>query len=352
MSWLYEPESGAHDLDESDVRIRPNPKGNKPRTKQRPDTSAAPTGMILGVDLGRYRVLLDDEGRVVDATMGKEMRKAGAVVGDRVALAGDLSETVGALARVVRVEPRTSLLRRSADDSDQVERVIVANATQMLIVTAIANPEPRTRLIDRYLAAAFDAGLQPILCITKVDLADPSEFLAHFDGLSIPVILNRSDEPSIDKLRELLSNQVTVAVGHSGVGKSTLVNAVAPEAARATGVVNEVTGRGRHTSSSVRAIRLPEDFGDAWIIDTPGVRSFGLGHVKAENILKSFEDLYAVIETCPRDCSHLVDAPDCSLDQLMQNAVDAGTPDTNFTRRVDSLRRLMASISSAGKLDE
>ena len=352
MSWLYEPESGAHDLDESDVRIRPNPKGNKPRTKQRPDTSDAPTGMILGVDLGRYRVLLDGEGRVVDATMGKEMRKAGAVVGDRVALAGDLSETVGALARVVRVEPRTSLLRRSADDSDQVERVIVANATQMLIVTAIANPEPRTRLIDRYLAAAFDAGLQPILCITKVDLADPSEFLAHFDGLSIPVILNRSDEPSIDKLRELLSNQVTVAVGHSGVGKSTLVNAVAPKAARATGVVNEVTGRGRHTSSSVRAIRLPEDFGDAWIIDTPGVRSFGLGHVKAENILKSFEDLYEVIKTCPRDCSHLIDSPDCSLDQHIKESAEAGNPDLNFTRRVDSLRRLMASISTAGKLDE
>lgn len=352
MSWLYEPESGAHDLDESDVRIRPNPKGNKPRTKQRPEHKDAPTGMVLGVDLGRYRVLLDGEARVIDATMGKEMRKAGAVVGDRVALAGDLSETVGALARVVRVEPRTSLLRRSADDSDQVERVIVANATQMLIVTAIANPEPRTRLIDRYLAAAFDAGLIPILCITKTDLADPAEFLAHFDGLSIDVVLNRSDEPSVDKLRSLLRNQMTVAVGHSGVGKSTLVNALAPDADRATGIVNEVTGRGRHTSSSVRAIRLPESFGDAWVIDTPGVRSFGLGHVKTENILKSFEDLYSVIETCPRDCSHLADAPDCALDAHIHDAAQAGHPDEKFAKRVDSLRRLMASISSAGKLDE
>jgi len=345
LSWLYEPESGKNDLDESDVRIRPNPKGNKPRTKIRPEHKDAPLGFVVGVDLGRYRVLLDGENRIVDATMGKEMRKAGAVVGDRVALAGDLSETIGALARVVRVEPRTSLLRRSADDSDQVERVIVANATQMLIVTAIANPEPRTRLIDRYLAAAFDAGLKPILCITKVDLADPNDFLANFDGLSIPVILTRSDEPSLEELQRVLANEITVAVGHSGVGKSTLVNALVPEALRATGVVNEVTGRGRHTSSSARAIKLVSDFGSGWIIDTPGVRSFGLGHVNPENILKSFEDLFAVIETCPRDCSHTSEAPDCALDE----AIEAGTINA---ARVDSLRRLMTSIASAGKLDE
>ena len=332
MSWLYEPEPGKHDLDESDIRFRPNPKGNKPRTKNRPDYKNAPIGMVTGVDKGRYHVLL--EGRTLNATMGKELRKDGAVVGDRVALAGDVSETAGALARIVRVEPRTSLLRRSADDSDLVERVIVANATQMAIVVAIANPEPRTRLVDRYLAAAYDAGLKPILIITKTDLASTTEFLQNFDSLSIPVIETRSDEPRLDELHALLEGNTTVMVGHSGVGKSTLVNALVPGTFRATGHVNEVTGRGRHTSSSARAISL----GDGWIIDTPGVRSFGLGHVKPENLLKSFEDLDEVAASCPRDCSHLADSPDCELDA----AIEAGKVSAS---RVDSLRRLMASLA-------
>ncbi|MEY4639666.1 MAG: hypothetical protein RLY13_664 [Actinomycetota bacterium] len=346
MSWLYEPDPGQNDLDESDVRVRPNPKGNKPRTKKRPEYSEALIGLVLGVDVGRYRVLLENEDRIINATMGKELRKTGAVVGDRVALAGDTSETEGALARVVRIEPRTSLLRRSADDSDQVERVIVANATQMVIVVAIANPEPRTRLIDRYLAAAYDAGLKPILVITKTDLANPDDFLANFEGLSIPVVLNRSDKPALPQLRELLSGQTSVFVGHSGVGKSTLVNSLAPHAMRATGGVNVVTGRGRHTSSSVRAIKLDGSFKGGWIIDTPGVRSFGLGHVKLENLLRSFEDLWQVIETCPRDCSHAADSPDCALDE----AVALGNLGTSGAARVDSLRRLIQSI--ANKLDE
>jgi len=341
LSWLYEPGDSGHDLDETDVRVRPNPKGNKPRTKIRPEHKAAPVGMVLGVDLGRYRILLADEGRMVDATLAKELRKQGPVVGDRVALAGDVSETVGALARVVRIEPRTTLLRRSADDTDQVERVIVANADQMLIVVAIANPEPRTRLIDRYIAAAYDAGIRPILCITKTDLENPDAFLEHFAGLEIPVILNRSDAPSLTALHSVLDGKSTVVVGHSGVGKSTLVNALVPGAGRATGVVNMVTGRGRHTSTSVKAIALDGDTGTTgWIIDTPGVRSFGLGHVKFENLLASFEDLGRVAAGCPRGCTHQADSPDCELDA----AIDAGTLGTHGAARVDSLRRLMGGL--------
>lgn len=334
MSWLYEPEDARHDFDESDFRARPNPKGNKPRTKNRPDHKNAIIGFVIGVDLGRYRVLLSDD-RVINATLAKELRKDGVAVGDNVALAGDTSDTVGALARIVRIEPRATLLRRSADDSDQFERVIVANATQMLIVVAAANPEPRPRLIDRYLAAAFDAGLHPILCITKTDLADPSEFLKNFEGLDLEVIQTSIESPKLEELRKALAGEITVTVGHSGVGKSTLVNQLVPEAARATGHVNQVTGRGRHTSTSAKAIAIEDGF----IIDTPGVRSFGLGHVQLANLIKSFKDLYAVIEHCPRDCSHLADAPDCALD----DAVNEGTIAAS---RVESLRRLMTSLKT------
>jgi ribosome biogenesis GTPase len=337
LSWLYEPEPSDHDLDETDVRVRPNPKGNKPRTKIRPDHEDAALGLLVGVDKNRYQVILLDSDTPVNATLAKELRKDGPAVGDIVALNGDVTGEEGALARIVRIEPRKTLLRRSADDTDQVERVIVANATQLLIVIAAANPEPRTRLVDRYLAAALDAGLKPMICVTKTDLQDPTEFLANFAGLSIPVVQTRSDDFDLEQLHDLLAGEVTVLVGHSGVGKSTLVNAIAPSANRSVGVVNDVTGRGRHTSTSVRAIEID----DGWIIDTPGIRSFGLGHIDPKNLLKSFEDLWETIRSCPRGCTHLADSPDCALDE----AIASGALGQQGASRVDSLRRLMTSLN-------
>jgi ribosome biogenesis GTPase len=219
-----------------------------------------------------------------------------------------------------------------------VERIIVANADQMLIVVAVANPEPRPRLVDRYLVAAFDAGIAPILVLTKTDLADPTPFLANFAGLDLTIIESRSDAPPLAELRAALDGHTTVAVGHSGVGKSTLVNALVPDANRATGRVNDVTGRGRHTSSSTISYRL----GSGWIVDTPGVRSFGLGHVDPHNILRSFTDLAELAENCPRGCTHLPDAPDCAIIE----AVEAGELGDIGRQRLDSFQRLIATLGS------
>lgn len=337
MSWLTDDDDDDawSEYDETDARVRPNPKGNRPRSKQRPDYADAVPGRVLGVDRGRYRVWLEGEGgHTLTAARARELGRGSIVTGDLVDLVGDVSGDEGTLARIVRIRPRTTLLRRSADDTDAVERVIVANADQMLIVVAAANPEPRPRLVDRYLVAAYDAGIHPILCVTKTDLADPTPFLDQFDGLDLEVVRSGSGEVPVDELTRLLDGHTTVAVGHSGVGKSTLVNALVPEANRATGDVNAVTGRGRHTSSSTVSYRIGET---GWIVDTPGVRSFGLGHVDPSSILRGFADLAAIAEDCPRGCTHLPDSPDCELVEAAQRGDIA-------PGRLDSLQRLLATL--------
>jgi len=264
----------------------------------------------------------------------RELGRGSIVVGDRVSLAGDVSGRPDTLARVVRVRPRTSVLRRSADDDDPTERVIVANADQLVIVTALADPEPRPRLIDRFLIAAFDAGLEPLLCLTKGDLAAPDELIAIYEPLGIRwITLSRPFGGQLDELGALLADRISVLVGHSGVGKSTLVNALLPDADRAVGSVSPVTGRGRHTSSSAVALQLPAG---GWIIDTPGLRSFGLGHIAADKVVSAFEEFADAIEGCPPGCSHL--EAGCCLDEWV---AEHGGPAA--AARLDSLRRLLRS---------
>ena len=322
---------------EDDVRIRPG-KGSRPRTRNRPAHADAVLAVVVAVDRGRFTCLLTEPGPVrkdateVVAKKARELGRTAVVVGDRVGLVGDTSGEPDAIARLIRVEPRRSVLRRTADDDDPVERVIVANAEQLAVVTAVANPEPRPRLIDRFLVAAFDAGLDPLLIVTKVDLQPPDVLLGLYQPLGVRMVV-ASRGTDLEAVVTALADKVTVLVGHSGVGKSTLVNALVPTALRTTGVVNAVTGRGRHTSTSAVALRLP--FG-GWVVDTPGLRSFGLAHVTPADVLRGFSDLAAAAEACPRGCTHLADSPDCALD----DAVAAGEVDP---ARLDSFRRLLAS---------
>lgn len=324
---------------EADVRVRPGRRGSRPRSKQRPHHSRAEPGMVTAVDRGRYRVLTD-AGRPLVAVKARELGRGSIVVGDRVDTVGDLSGDEDTLARVVRVQPRSTVLRRSADDADSHQRIIVANADQLVIVTALADPQPRRRMIDRCLVAAFDAGMDALLCVTKADLAPAEPFLAGYADLRIPTVATRRnhvDATSIEGLEDLtaqLTGRISVLVGHSGVGKSTLVNSLVPAAERATGGVNEVTGRGRHTSSSAVALALSDG---GWIVDTPGVRSFGLAHVDRQRFLSAFGDLARAAEACPRGCTHAADAPDCALDEWAASAGPIAT------ERLESFRRLLAS---------
>jgi ribosome biogenesis GTPase len=319
------------DLDEDDVRVRPGRGKSRPRTKDRPGHVDAAEGWVVTVDRGRFGCLVETAGgRLhVVAMKARELGRKGVVVGDRVALVGDLSAEVDALARIVRVEPRATVLRRTADDDDPVERVVVANADQLAVVTALADPEPRTGLIDRCLVAAYDSGLQPLLLLTKSDLKAPDELLETYRALDVPHVVT-SRYGDLDELRARLHGHRTVFVGHSGVGKSTLVNVLVPGALRATGVVNSVTGRGRHTSTSAIVLELPRDAG--WVIDTPGIRSFGLAHVDPSRVIGAFPDLAAGTDGCPRGCTH--DEPECALDGWVTD----GHADR---ARLESLRRLL-----------
>ena len=314
------------ELDEDDVRVRP-PRSTRPRTKERPGHLDASPGVVVTVDRGRYRVLVDDE--VVTAVRARELGRRAVVVGDRVALVGDLGGGPDALGRVVRVEARTSLLRRTPDDTDPVERAVVANADMLVVVTALADPVPRPRLVDRCLVAAFDGGLVPLLCLTKSDLASADELLALYEPLGVEAVVTGRDS-GVDELRERLQGRVSVLFGQSGVGKSTLVNQLVPDAQRAVGVVSGV-GKGRHTSSSAIALSLP---GGGTVIDTPGIRSFGLGAVTPAGVLAAFPDLAEASQQCPPGCAHV--APPCALDTLVVDGL--ARPE-----RLDSFRRLLSS---------
>ena len=392
------------DFDEDDIRVRANPRGSRPRTKIRPTQEDAADAMVLAVDRGRYTCLIRSGERVgaeVTAMKARELGRKGVVVGDLVSLVGDLRGGPDSLARVVRVVPRQRVLRRTADDTDPVERVIVANADQLVIVTALADPEPRPRMIDRCLVAALEARLPAVLCLTKADLADPTALIEAYRPLGVEVVVTRQDG-DLAALRRVLAGKMSILVGHSGVGKSTLVNALIPGADRVVGVVNDVTGRGRHTSTSAVALRLPameievqvaapaqaavgtvgaadgddagrlgatvpdadfdlddagglaglaglaglddleedvrdgvEDLPGGWVIDTPGVRSFGLAHVAPDAVIAAFPDLAVITAECPRGCTHMADSPDCLLDEF---PVDPA--------RLDSLRRLLTALTS------
>lgn len=334
----------ARDFDESDVRVRPNRRGSRPRTKDRPSHEDAVPARVVAVDRGRWRTVVADgteQERAVTAMRARELGRSPVVPGDVVGLVGDVSGREGSLARIVRIHERTSFLRRSADDDDSTERPLVANADLMVIVTALADPEPRGGMIDRCLVAAYVAGIPALLVLTKADLRDPADFLRTYAPLGVEhVVTSREEDGAVAGLEELrahLEGRISVLIGHSGVGKSTLLNALVPGAGRATGVVNDVTGRGRHTSSSALALPLPEG---GWLIDTPGVRSFGLGHVDPEELLEAFGDLAELAAQCPRGCTHAEDSPDCALDAL----VAEGEAGTAGPARLASYRRLAATL--------
>lgn len=318
--------------DDPRVKIRAS-KHSRPRTKIRPKHENATKCMVIGVDRGRFQLVVLDNDTRVSAIKAREIARGSIVIGDIVGAVGDLSGKKDTLARIVKIFDRKTQLMRSSEEANR-EKTIVANADLMVIVVALANPEPKLGMIDRCIVAAYNANMTPVLCLTKADLGSPDEFMNFYSPLGIGSFVTQITDTQvigIEQLKTFLEGKVSVFVGHSGVGKSTLINALIPEAKRATGDVNAVTGKGRHTSTSAVALELQNG---GWVVDTPGVRSFGLAHLSVDNVICAFEDLHDLVQKCPKGCKHTASESGCCLNKV---------GDEKLQIRIDSLRRILSS---------
>ena len=319
------------DYDEDDIRQRPGKHKSRPRTKDRPTHKNSINGIVITVDRGRFTVNLKNSNSFIYAIKARDLGRKGVVVGDSVELVGVDENNPENMARIIKVNERRNTLSKSSDDIDSNEKILVSNVDNVAIVTSTTNPDPNTRLIDRTIIAAKLAGAEPFIVATKTDLKNEVDLLKFYEPLNIKVIpINKTS--NLDTLNFELADKTTVFVGPSGVGKSSLVNRIVPEANRRTGDVNVVTGRGKHTSTSAYALSLNNT---TWIIDTPGIRTFGLAHVEIEQILAGFPELLEFSLKCQKNCNHL--DPSCEIEKSC-----ADNP--HLLARLDSLRRLLLSL--------
>jgi ribosome biogenesis GTPase / thiamine phosphate phosphatase len=220
-------------------------------------------------------------------------RGAHVVVADRVRLTDDV---------VVETAPRDTSLERTGETAGT--RMVVSNVEQLVIVTASTDPPFRPGLIDRMIVAAIAGGMAPMIALNKCDTGMEDsvlEWLARYEALGYPVFLvSAVDGRGVPELRAALIGRSSVLLGHSGVGKSTLVSALVPGAVALVGDL-DAWGRGRHTTTAARAYDLPE--GGA-IVDVPGIREFGVGHIPRAELRTYFPELVG-LECRYRDCLHL-----------------------------------------------
>jgi ribosome biogenesis GTPase len=266
------------------------------------DINSLPIGQVTMV-YSRY-CEVEFEGRSWLCQVRKTLTKvsgADIVVGDFVRFRdeGTKNESGRTEAIVEQMLPRKTVLTRSDSFKQITPHPIVANAQQMLIVVSLREPDVKWGLVDRMIIAAQGGGLVPIVCLNKVDLHSPEgddpvwDFaqgvLSHYASLEIPTLRTCAIQGhGIEQLREILREKVTVLAGHSGVGKSSLIRAVQPSLDLRVAEISGYTGKGRHTTTSARRYNL--DVGGA-VIDTPGVKLFGLWGITRENLIDHFPDI-------------------------------------------------------------
>ena len=261
-----------------------------------------------------------------------------AVIGDIVHFIWEQSDL--ALGLIIAVELRDNALVR-ADALGRRPQTLAANLDRIWIVSAL-DPPPKSGLIDRYLVAAHVNQIQVGLILNKIDLfmdeehvGELEDFLAPYQALNIPILLlSALEQDGIDSLHEALRGERSVFVGHSGVGKTSLLNALIPGLDEAVTEVSEATGKGQHTTTTSTLYRL-DDGGE--IIDSPGIRSFGLWSMPAEELKDHFQEFLVYAEQCHfNNCTHLHE-PSCAvLDALDQDKIHLERYE-NYVRIYDDL---------------
>ena len=226
---------------------------------------------------------------------------AGPALKDEADAAGTDAATVEGV--IERVEARHGLLTRASRGREHVQ---VANVDQVVFVVSLVEPDLKPHLIDRYLASAEQGGILPILCLNKADLVDPVDYqplIGLYSQLGVPTFLtSASAGTGLDRLREWLRNRETVFTGQSGVGKSSLLNTIQPELGLRVREVSDVNQKGKHTTTTAQLIRL--DIG-GWVVDTPGIRQFGLWDVIPEEVEGFFAEFRPFVALCGfADCTH------------------------------------------------
>ncbi len=268
------------------------------------DMGACEQGRVLRVH-GLDSVVQMKDGRLVRAkvrrllkTMSSDERNVLAT-GDHVWVRPSLNDE----GMIEGVEPRHGILTRASRGR---EHVIVANVDQVVIVMAIVEPDLKPHLIDRYLASAAQGGIKPIICLNKVDLVDAVEYqptVGFYSQLGVPTLLTSAESgQGLDQLRRLLKDRETVFSGQSGVGKSSLLNAIQPGLALQVREVSDVNQKGKHTTTTSQLLQL--DFG-GWVVDTPGIRQFDLWDMIAEDAAGYYSEFRPFVSLCGfPDCTH------------------------------------------------
>src|SRR6266480_3511707 len=268
--------------------------------------------IVIAVSSGRCRLFVD--GREVDCVVPSAIarrQRSALTVGDRVT--AERVETN--LWRLIEILPRRTVLSRPDPLNPRVERLIAANIDLAVNVVSIKSPPLRPWLIDRFLIAIQRGGAQPAICANKIDLAvsrqEALQPLGVYEKLGVPVVAcsTRTGE-GIDALRSVIEGKISAFVGHSGVGKSSILNALDARLQLATGDVHKKRGTGHHTTSASTLVDLG---GETYVIDTPGIREFGLWDITPEALREAFPEFGEAAEWCRfNDCTHLHE-PDCEV---------------------------------------